>query len=119
MAVFFARINEQVKQLLQTGVHASKTQLVFFCFYASKGAFWGLMIGLLVGLVRFIWQFSYEEQPCSLAHLDKRAPLISKVHYLHFAIILFFITCCVSWTISILTKPIPAKYVRISIIFIS
>jgi hypothetical protein len=69
------------------------------------------MIGLFVGMVRFIWQFSYEEPPCSKSYLDKRPAIISKVHYLHFGIILFVITCIASWTISLLTKPIPDKYV--------
>lgn len=79
----------------------------------KKGAFWGLIIGLGVGLTRFIWEFSYESPPCGKSYLDKRPAIISKVHYLHFGIILFVITCASSWTISLLTKPIPDKYVRI------
>jgi hypothetical protein len=70
------------------------------------------MIGLFVGMVRFIWQFSYEEPPCSKSYWDKRPAIISKVHYLHFGIMLFFITCISSWAISLLTKPIPKKYVN-------
>lgn len=69
------------------------------------------MFGLIVGMIRFIWQFSYDEPPCFQIHLDKRPSIISKVHYLHFGIILFIITCIVSWTISLLTAPIPDKYV--------
>jgi hypothetical protein len=69
------------------------------------------MIGLFVGLVRFIWQFSYEEPPCARKYLDKRPAIISKLHYLHFGIVLFVITCASSWSISLMTKPIPKKYV--------
>ena len=77
------------------------------------------MIGLFVGMVRFVWQFSYEEPPCVLSHLDKRPAIISKVHYLHFGIILFLITCASSWVISLLTKPIPEKYVKAANIYVS
>lgn len=45
-------------------------------------------------------------------HLDKRPSVISKVHFLHFGIILFIITCSASWIISLLTAPIPYKYIR-------
>jgi hypothetical protein len=78
-----------------------------------KGAFWGLIIGLGVGLIRFIWQFSYVEHPCVLSYLDERPLIISKVHFLHFGVILFLITCISSWAISLITEPIPEKYVNI------
>ena len=45
-------------------------------------------------------------------HLDRRPSIISKVHFLHFGIILFVITCTASWIISLLTAPIPYKYIR-------
>ncbi len=70
------------------------------------------MIGLVVGMIRFIWQFSYAEPGCG--DLDTRPNIISKVHYLHFGIILFIITCVSSYGISILTKPIPEKNVKIA-----
>jgi hypothetical protein len=69
------------------------------------------MAGLFVGMVRFIWQFSYTEPPCALSHLSKIPAIISKIHYLHFAIILFVITLAVTWAVSLLTKPIPKKHV--------
>ena len=41
------------------------------------------MVGLFVGMVRFIWEFSYgAAPPCGTE--DTRHFLISKVHYLHF-----------------------------------
>ncbi len=82
-------------------VCAIYVQAILFKRINEPGAFWGLMIGLFVGMVRFIWQFSYEEPPCIRSHLDKRPAIISKVHYLHFGIILFIITCVSSWTISL------------------
>lgn len=73
------------------------------------------MVGLVVGMIRFVWQFSYEEPPCAKSHLDQRPAVISKVHYLHFGIILFTISCIVSWSVSLLTEPIPDKYVGLKI----
>lgn len=67
------------------------------------------MIGLVIGMTRFIWQFSYNDPPCGT--VDNRPALIAKVHYLHFSIILFVITCVCSYCISLLTPPIPEKYV--------
>lgn len=71
-----------------------------------------MLIGLGVGLARFVWQFSYSEPPCLKSYLDKRPALISKVHFLHFGIFLFLVTCIASWTISLLTPAIPDKYVK-------
>ena len=54
------------------------------------------MIGLVVGLVRFIWESVYGQTPCGE---ETDAPdIITKVHYLHFGILLFgivFIVCAV------------------------
>lgn len=89
----------------------SNTILTISNSYLLKGAFWGLVIGLTVGMARFIWQFSYSEPPCLRSYLDKRPLLITKVHFLHFGIFLFLLTCAASWVISLLTPPIPDKYV--------
>ena len=76
-----------------------------------QGAFWGLMVGLVVGLIRFIWEFSYGPAP-PCGDIDTRSPIITKVHYLHFGIILFIIVMAVTTIISLLTKPIDKKHVR-------
>lgn len=67
------------------------------------------MIGLFSGMVRFISQFSYAEPACG--EYDPRPAIISKVHYLHFTVILFIITIVSAYAISLLTEPIPEKYV--------
>jgi hypothetical protein len=84
------------------------TRLLFL-----KGAFWGLMVGLVAGMTRFVWQQSYEEPKCVNIGLtpDMRPDIITKMHYLHFSVILFFITSITSWVISLMTKPIPIEYV--------
>ena len=77
----------------------------------EKGAFWGLMIGLVVGLIRFVMEFSYKVPTCASGEPDPRPLLLSKVHYLHFGIILFIISCIVTIAISLLTDPIPEEHV--------
>ena len=68
------------------------------------------MVGLVVGMIRFIWEFSYGPAP-PCGEEDTRSALISKVHYLHFGILLFVIVVVVTIVISLFTKPIDNKYV--------
>ncbi|CAL1288650.1 unnamed protein product [Larinioides sclopetarius] len=77
----------------------------------EQGAFWGLMVGLIVGMIRFIWEFSYTVPSCASQLPDPRPAIISKVHYLHFGIILFIITCIVTVVVSYATQPISKKHV--------
>ncbi|CAF3366174.1 unnamed protein product, partial [Rotaria sp. Silwood2] len=74
----------------------------------EEGAFWGLICGLVIGLIRFIWEFSYSVPPCLLSTTDQRPEAI-KFHYLFFAILLFALTCLVTITISLLSRPIPEQ----------
>jgi Na+/proline symporter len=79
----------------------------------EKGAFWGLIIGLVVGMIRFIMEFSYSVPLCGSGLPDPRPAILSKVHYLHFGAILFVIVCVVTIAISLLTEPIDKLYVSI------
>ncbi|GIY78589.1 hypothetical protein CEXT_61671 [Caerostris extrusa] len=72
----------------------------------EQGAFWGLMVGLIVGMIRFIWEFSYTVPSCASQLPDPRPDIISKVHYLHFGIILFVISSLVTIAVSYATQPI-------------
>ncbi|XP_040604751.1 sodium/glucose cotransporter 5 isoform X2 [Mesocricetus auratus] len=69
----------------------------------EQGAFWGLMAGLLVGALRLVLEFLYPEPPCGQA--DERPALLRSVHYLHFAIALFLLTCAVVAAGSLLSPP--------------
>ena len=73
---------------------------------APQGAFWGLMVGLAVGLIRFIWEYAYKTVPCGEEDQDGRPDIISKVHYLHFGILLFVIVTVVTVVVSLVTEPI-------------
>lgn len=83
---------------------------VFWKRTTEPGAFYGLMVGLVVGMIRFIWEFSYPSVPCG--EEDTRPPIIKDVHYLHFGIILFGVSIIVSIVVSILTKPTDSKHIE-------
>lgn len=80
--------------------------LAIFCKRVNEqGAFWGLMTGLVIGLIRMIAEFAYGTGTCLAA--SDCPKIICGVHYLYFAIILFFVSIMVILGISLLTKPIP------------
>ncbi|KAL3858076.1 hypothetical protein ACJMK2_012690 [Sinanodonta woodiana] len=82
---------------------------IFWKRINEAGAFWGLIAGLVVGLVRFIWEYIYKVPPCGVPG-DIRPSAIKDIHYLHFGIILFAIVVIVTTIISLLTPPIEDKH---------
>ncbi|XP_026302841.1 sodium/glucose cotransporter 1-like, partial [Piliocolobus tephrosceles] len=70
-----------------------------------QGAFWGLILGFLVGISRMITEFAYGTGSC--IEPSNCPTIICGVHYLYFAIILFAISVITIVVISLLTKPIP------------
>ncbi|XP_038051758.1 sodium/glucose cotransporter 5-like [Patiria miniata] len=68
----------------------------------EKGCFWGLVVGLVVGVIRMILDFTYRAPPCW--GVDNRPAITAKVHYMYFAMILFWITVIVDVVVSLLTK---------------
>uniref|UniRef100_A0A8C8RQ41 Sodium/glucose cotransporter 1 n=1 Tax=Pelusios castaneus TaxID=367368 RepID=A0A8C8RQ41_9SAUR len=80
--------------------------LGIFCKRVNEeGAFWGLLIGLVVGLARMIAEFAYGTSSC--VNPSNCPKIICGVHYLYFAIILFGISCIIILGVSLITKPIP------------
>ncbi|KAK2871341.1 hypothetical protein QQF64_002513 [Cirrhinus molitorella] len=83
--------------------------LAIFCKRVNEaGAFYGLSIGLLVGLARMITEFAYGTGSC--VSPSNCPTIICGVHYLYFALIVFGISCSVILTISYMTKPIDDKH---------
>ncbi|XP_049586202.1 sodium/glucose cotransporter 4 isoform X2 [Syngnathus scovelli] len=85
LAIFWPRINEQ-------------------------GAFWGLMAGLVVGLIRMVLEFYHEVPACGQP--DPRPSLLTRVHYLYFAIFLMVLSGLVMIAISLATPAIPAEHLH-------
>ncbi|XP_035628062.1 sodium/glucose cotransporter 1-like isoform X1 [Oncorhynchus keta] len=84
---------------------AATFMLAIFCKRVNEpGVFYGLMIGLAIGLSRMIAEFAYGTGSCVAP--TNCPEIICGVHYLYFSIILFCISCLVILTISLMTKPI-------------
>ncbi|NXR19100.1 SC5A9 protein, partial [Cinclus mexicanus] len=80
---------------------------IFWKRINEPGAFWGLMAGLAVGLVRMIMEFAYSAPACG--EEDRRPAVLRDVHYLYFALILCALTAIVIVIISLCTPPIPEE----------
>lgn len=81
--------------------------------YTFQGAFFGLVLGMLVGLARFIAEYSYGKWSCGDAEPDSTPALIKNFHYLYFSLFLFVLTGLVAAVVSVLTKPIDERCVSI------
>nr|XP_021155740.1 sodium/glucose cotransporter 4 isoform X1 [Columba livia]XP_021155741.1 sodium/glucose cotransporter 4 isoform X1 [Columba livia] len=82
--------------------------LAIFCPRINEpGAFWGLVVGLAVGLVRMIMEFIYSTPSCG--EEDRRPAVLKDLHYLYFALILCVLTAIVIVLISLCTPPIPKE----------
>ena len=79
--------------------------------FMSQGAFWSLMVGLVLGVTRFILEFVYPPPLCG--EEDTRPANIANVHFLYFAIILFGIVCLVAIVVSYMTTPIDEQHVSL------
>ncbi|EQB77482.1 solute carrier family 5 (sodium/glucose cotransporter), member 9-like isoform 2 [Camelus ferus] len=85
--------------------------LAIFCKRVTEpGAFWGLMFGLAVGLLRMILEFCYPAPACGEA--DPRPAVLRDFHYLYFALLLCGLTAIVIITVSLCTTPIPEEKAR-------
>ncbi|CAD7683805.1 unnamed protein product [Nyctereutes procyonoides] len=76
----------------------------------EKGAFWGLIGGLLMGLARLIPEFSYGSGSCVQPSVCPA--LLCGMHYLYFAIVLFVCSGLLTLVISLCTAPIPRKHLH-------
>lgn len=81
-------------------------KLHVFCFI-------GRVLGTytIVGVVRMALDFTFLAPPCGSNEVDTRPEIISKVDFLHFAIILALISTIVMVVISLFTQPRPEKKV--------
>ncbi|XP_012515883.1 PREDICTED: sodium/glucose cotransporter 1 [Propithecus coquereli] len=78
---------------------------IFWKRVNEPGAFWGLILGFLIGISRMITEFAYGTGSCM--EPSNCPTIICGVHYLYFAIILFVISIITITVVSLLTKPIP------------
>lgn len=75
-----------------------------------QGAFSGLLIGMVLGLIRMVLDFIYMQPRCN--EPDNRPAVVKYVHYLYFSIILSLVTLVVVVVVSLLTEPPPDSMVK-------
>ncbi|XP_038139615.1 sodium/glucose cotransporter 1-like [Cyprinodon tularosa] len=81
---------------------------IFYKRVNEPGAFFGLTIGLVIGLSRMIAEFAFGTGSCVT---PSNCPyIICGIHYLYFGMILFLISCILIVGISLVTKPIDDKH---------
>merc|ERR1719153_28560 len=79
----------------------------------EQGAFWGLMAGLVVGMIRFGLEFGFSKPACG--DFDSPRPpswwysLVDDIHYLHFGLLLWGISGIVIICVSLMTSPPPEE----------
>uniref|UniRef100_K7G1G8 Sodium/mannose cotransporter SLC5A10 n=1 Tax=Pelodiscus sinensis TaxID=13735 RepID=K7G1G8_PELSI len=81
---------QSVTSCLAPPITAVFVLAVFWRRANEQGAFWGLMLGLALGLARMGLEFAYPSPRCGLP--DERPSVVKDVHYLHFAIVLCALT---------------------------
>ncbi|XP_056366173.1 sodium/glucose cotransporter 2-like isoform X1 [Oenanthe melanoleuca] len=76
----------------------------------EPGAFWGLLAGLGLGLARLVPEFLLGSGSCGR---PGRCPaLLCGLHYLHFAVLLFLLTCGTVLAVSCCHPPIPTVHLH-------
>lgn len=80
------------------------------CSFPCQGAFCGLLVGMVLGLIRMVLDFVYMQPRCD--EEDNRPAVVKYVHYLYFSVILSLVTLAVVVAISLLTEPPPEAMVR-------
>ncbi|MBZ3878678.1 Sodium/nucleoside cotransporter [Sciurus carolinensis] len=101
---------QSVSSYLAPPVSAVFVLALFVPRVNEKGAFWGLIGGLLMGLARLIPEFSFGSGSC--VKPSACPALICRVHYLYFAIMLFICSGLLTLIISLCTEPIPQKHLH-------
>lgn len=75
----------------------------------EQGAFWGLMLSLVIGIIRMALDFIYPAPSCGSGQEDTRPAITKHVDFLHFAAILAVISTILMVVISLMTTPRPER----------
>ncbi|XP_022108994.1 sodium/glucose cotransporter 4-like [Acanthaster planci] len=90
---------------------------VFTCFVMGvawgrineKGAFWGLLCGIVLGVVRMVLDIVYPAPACG--DVDTRPSFVAEIHFLYYNCIVGAVSISVTVGVSLLTKKLPDEYV--------
>ncbi|GFN93997.1 sodium/glucose cotransporter [Plakobranchus ocellatus] len=97
---------QEVSSFLQPPICAVFVLGLFWGRLNEKGAFAGLIMGFIVGVIRFAVQYAYTAPDCGSDEPDPTPDIVKNFHYLYFSVFLFFFTLLVSVVTSLFTKPI-------------
>ncbi|XP_071957121.1 sodium/glucose cotransporter 4-like [Antedon mediterranea] len=75
----------------------------------EKGAFWGLVIGIAMGVTRMVLDIVYPVPLCG--EVDIRPTIVYQIHYLYYNCLVGAVSIICTIVISLLTKPLPETYV--------
>ena len=101
---------QRVGAYLAPPIAAVYVMAIFWKRMNEKGAFWALIMGLIVGLIRMALDFSHPSPSCNE---DEYRPLVIRLNFMYFAMILFWITALTAVAVSLLSEPIESFRVRI------
>ncbi|WAR30705.1 SC5A9-like protein [Mya arenaria] len=93
---------QEVSSFLQPPICAIFLLAVFWPRLNEPGAFFGLVFGMLLGVLRFIGEYSFRAPACG--EEDTRPGIIRNFHYLYFSVFLFVVTALVAAVVSIKRK---------------
>uniref|UniRef100_A0A8D2LLP1 Sodium/myo-inositol cotransporter 2 n=1 Tax=Varanus komodoensis TaxID=61221 RepID=A0A8D2LLP1_VARKO len=83
------------------------------CFWRrtnEKGAFSGLLVGMVLGLLRMVLDFVYMQPQCG--EPDNRPGVVKYVHYLYFSMILALVTLVLTVMVSLWTERPPEEMIH-------
>jgi len=69
----------------------------------ERGAFAGLMVGFFFGMLRMILEFSYKPPLCG--EIDQRFWFVRNIHFMYYALFLFWLTFLTCVIVSLCTQP--------------
>lgn len=83
---------------------------VFWKRCNEQGAFYGGVVGFVLGFTRLVLAFVYRVPECNLP--DTRPSFIKNIHYMYIATALFWITAIIAIVVSLLTTPPKKEQIR-------
>ncbi|NXG66475.1 SC5AA protein, partial [Hemiprocne comata] len=101
---------QAVTSYLASPVTAVFMLAVFWPRATEQGAFWGLMLGLMLGLARMGLELMHPPPHCGVP--DQQSWLLADIHYLHFAVLLCAATGAIVVGGSLLTPPPPPAQLK-------
>ncbi|KAK0065697.1 sodium/myo-inositol cotransporter 2 [Biomphalaria pfeifferi] len=100
---------QEVASFLQPPICAIFVLGIFWERLNEKGAFFGLLIGFVTGIIRFAIQYSFKTPDCGSPEPDPTPIMVKNFHYLYFSIFLCALTALSAAVISLITKPLDSR----------